>query len=381
MKILLVANYELDRQESMQRFAAALEAGLVERGQEVRVVKPGVVLGRLVGDRSRLRKWLGYIDKLILFPRKLGRLAEWADVVHICDHSNAPYTISVRGRPVVVTCHDLLAIRSSLDELEENPTGWSGRLYQRLILAGLKKSPVIICVSESTRADVERLVQGRQQTLYVVHNGLNYPYSPMSRDDSDRHFKQLGLTRGKYLLHVGGNHWYKNRMGVLRIFRELIRRPDMRDLNLILAGESCTAEMNVYIARNELDARVTVLTGITNEQLRALYSSATGMLFPSLHEGFGWPIIEAHACGCPVFTTNRPPMTEVGGMSAIYIDPENIVDAAVRIAAALDANEGGGELALKNADRFTLGEMIDGYVSMYKRLVDEAGSSKKDGNS
>lgn len=377
MNILLVANYELDRQESMQRFAAALEAGLVERGQVVRVVKPGVVLGRLVGDRSRLRKWLGYIDKLILFPRKLSRLAEWADVVHICDHSNAPYTTSVRGRPVVVTCHDLLAIRSALDELEENPTGWTGRFYQRLIRVGLRKSPVIICVSESTRADVARLVHGRQQTLCVVHNGLNYPYSPMSREDSERHIRLLGLASGKYLLHVGGNHWYKNRMGVLRIFRELIRRPDMRDLNLILAGEPCAAEMSVYIADNELGARVMVLSGITNEQLRALYSAAAGLLFPSLHEGFGWPIIEAHACGCPVFTTNRPPMTEVGGVSAIYIDPENSVDAAVRIAAALDAKEGGGDLALKNAARFTHSRMIEEYISVYQRVTDELGSSKK----
>ena len=72
---------------------------------------------------------------------------------------------------------------------------------------------------------------------------------------------------------------------------------------------------------NGLRDRVIELTNITNEDLRALYSKATALLFPSLREGFGWPIIEAQACGCPVFTSDRVPMTEVGGDAAIYLDP------------------------------------------------------------
>lgn len=376
MKILLIANYEPDRQESMQRFARVLESGLQERGHDVHVVRPAAVMGMLVSDRSPMKKWMGYIDKLLIFPRKLCKLAAWADIVHICDHSNAVYSTSVAGKPVVVTCHDLLAVRSALGELGENPTGWSGRQYQRLICAGLRKSPVIVCVSESTRNDVVRLIQGRQQTIGVVHNGLNYPYFPMSQEDAERHLESLGLVSGvKFLLHVGGNHWYKNRMGVLRIFRELIGRHDMPDLKLVLAGEPCTAEMNAYNKDHGLVDRIRVVTGIDNEQLRALYSCARGLLFPSLYEGFGWPIIEAHACGCPVFTTNRPPMTEVGGERAIYIDPQNYTSAADRIADALASGEGAGEAALNNAARFVSGKMLEGYIAEYHHAVDVSGSA------
>ena len=63
------------------------------------------------------------------------------------------------------------------------------------------------------------------------------------------------------------------------------------------------------------------LPAVTGEQLRALYSAAAALLFPSWWEGFGWPVLEALACGCPVITTQRPPLTEVAGEAAVYVPP------------------------------------------------------------
>ena len=71
----------------------------------------------------------------------------------------------------------------------------------------------------------------------------------------------------------------------------------------------------------------------SDEDLRSLYSGAAALLFPSLYEGFGWPLIEAQSCGCPVITSNRSPMTEVAGSAALYIDPANESAAAALIAA------------------------------------------------
>ena len=78
--------------------------------------------------------------------------------------------------------------------------------------------------------------------------------------------------------------------------------------------------------------QVRELVSVQNEDLRALYSTATALLFPSFQEGFGWPIIEAQACGCPVITSNRTPMTEVGENAAIYINPDSPEEAAREIA-------------------------------------------------
>jgi glycosyltransferase involved in cell wall biosynthesis len=377
MKVLLVGNYAADKQESMSRFCQVLEVGLKDRGFEVRVTRPEILFARWVSEQSPLRKWLGYIDKIIIFPRRLRKEVAWADVVHICDHSNSYYASAAASKPSLVTCHDMLAVRSAQGDFPENITGWSGRIYQKLILRGIRKSPYIACVSQATQKDVQRLAGKGSDSVCVVYNGLNYPYTPMSTERAVELLAQRGFkSNRKFLLHVGGNQWYKNRMGVLRIFSELLKYTETSHLDLILAGKTWTDEMRAYIHSNNLQGRVIELNGLANEELRALYSLAKGFIFPSLHEGFGWPVIEAHACGCPVFTTGHPPMTEVGGECAVYIDPRDAGGAAKRIAHALAANEGGGNPAIDNAARFAVKNMLDGYVTMYEKIAGCSRSEK-----
>src|SRR5690349_9077145 len=107
-KVWLLGNYPVDGQESMQRFANALLEEFTRRKIVVELIRPEPVVG---GGGN---KWLGYVDKLLIFPRALkGRLKELSrgDVLHICDHSNAVYTKAAAKVPHVVTCHDLLAVR------------------------------------------------------------------------------------------------------------------------------------------------------------------------------------------------------------------------------------------------------------------------------
>ncbi len=137
MRVLLVANYQLSNQQSMQRFASMLEQGLVNSGHEVKVIRPEAIACRGVQAESGLNKWLGYIDRFILFRSQLKKVSKWGDVVHICDHSNAMYAKWVKNTPVLVTCHDLMAIQSGLGMVDINPTGFNGRLLQKWIVSGL----------------------------------------------------------------------------------------------------------------------------------------------------------------------------------------------------------------------------------------------------
>lgn len=375
MRILLVGNYAPDRQESMARFCQILERGLSTQGIEVRITRPGEFFTRWVSEYSPLRKWFGYLDKLVLYPWRLRMRARWADIVHICDHSNAPYVFATGSKKTLVTCHDLLAVRSSMGDFPENVTGWSGRLYQKLILRGLQRSAHIACASESTRNDVLRLVNKPPEQVSVVHNGLNYPYTRMNTDEAAQILAARGITRDThFLLHVGGNQWYKNRMGVLHIFVELIQHAGQASLKLVLAGKALTDEMRAYIAEYNIGNRVFELQDVENEELRALYSCATGLLFPSLYEGFGWPVIEAQACGCPVYTSAHPPMTEIGGDCAVYIDPRSPAKSATRIIEAILRGDGGGDDAVANAARFTTHRMIENYVRLYTTLTDGLGA-------
>lgn len=375
MKILLVGNYLNDKQESMQRFTTLMQEGLTQAGHEARVIRPAALIGRFSAGFRGLGKWLGYVDKFVIFPFSLRGAVRWADVVHICDHSNAIYTRFTCSRAHVVTCHDVLEIRSALGEFSQHRTRRTGRQLQRLILSGLKRSQYVVCVSQSTKNDFVRISGFNPDHLSLIQNGLNYPYSPMPPEEAIAHLGRLGIQdKQRFLFHVGGNQWYKNPLGVLQIFASLVKSNSVRDLKLVMVGKPWTQAMCQFVCDRGLEGKITRLTGVSNEELRALYSSAAALLFPSLQEGFGWPIVEAQACGCLVFTSNRAPMNDVGGRAAIYIDPEDAAGAARIIAQNLDS---AGKLriaSIENAARFSTSAMISGYVRLYGSLLNETTS-------
>jgi glycosyltransferase involved in cell wall biosynthesis len=375
LRLLLIANFKPDQQESMNRFCDLLRRGIAETGDEVGVLRPKPVFARLSRRPSAKRKWLGYLDKFLLFPVVLWREVKRYDMIHICDHSNSMYTRFLRGRPHVVTCHDLLAVRSALGEIPENPTGWSGRILQQAILRGLHRAQFVVCVSEHTKRDVLRLAQRDDAVTRCVHNGLNYAYSPMGKAEAWERVRPLlrdrtGSDETKpFFLHVGGNQWYKNRPGVLRIFACLRARQEFSGYRLVMVGKPFTPELRGLVEGGGLGGTVVDLTALSNEDLRALYSLAEGLLFPSLEEGFGWPIVEAQACGCPVFTSNRLPMSEVGGEAAVYFDPCDAVGASEAIAGGFDQRSRMVEQGLKNAARFGADRMLRGYGAVYAGIL------------
>jgi glycosyltransferase involved in cell wall biosynthesis len=390
LNILLIGNYPIDAQESMQRFAELLRSELCGRSLTVDLCQPAARLARRAGrGPGELSKWLGYADKFLLFPIQLksrvrallGNRSE--SVVHVCDHSNAMYLRHLQGVAHVITCHDLLAVRSALGEFPGHRPRWSGRILQRKILKGLRSAQSVVCDSEATGQDVLRLTGLAARAVSVNYIGLNYPYTPLPREAARQVISPLvapvvnpaDLWACRYLLHVGGNQWYKNRRGLLEGYVQLRQAlAPARPPYLILAGKPITPELESILRDFNLGSTVLILNHCTNRQLQALYSEAALLLFPSLAEGFGWPILEAQACGCPVVTSNRAPMTEVGGEAAIYLDPEN--PEAIVAAVTTGLRESGPARAariaagLHNAARFSTGQMIDNYLDIYRRVID-----------
>jgi glycosyltransferase involved in cell wall biosynthesis len=374
MKVLLVSNYLSDHQESMLRFAAALAEGLRSCGVEVQVIRPEPYFGKLQNGTSGMGKWLGYLDKFLLFPSRLRRFASIADFVHICDHSNAMYVRQIASRPHLVTCNDMLAMRSAYREFPQNRTRWSGRILQRWILAGLRQARRLTCISEATRRDVLRLTAHPADRVSVTYMGQNFPYAPVTEiseavarrrcgEKVDATiFARYGVPAEPYILHVGGGQWYKNRSGVVAMHGALRARLGTRTPRLLMVGPPCDA-LDVETRR-----------GIDNEALAALYSGAELLLFPSLEEGFGWPIIEAQACGCRVLTTGKDPMTEVGGQAAFYLpDPGDAVAGAAAIERILQQEEAACAASIRagiqNAARFSTERMVREYLALYREVL------------
>ena len=378
LAVLLVGNYEYDRQESMQRFAAVLARELPKCGIHTEIIRPKAWLGRLKPSAAGMGKWLGYIDKFLIFPfalRKRVRALQQSVagnrppklLVHICDHSNAHYVFHLPQAPHLVTCHDLLAIRAARGDFPKSPVSWTGRAYQRIILAGLKRAGNVACDSDATSCDFEEVVGRPSGVFRTVSVPLNYRYEPMPGKEAAGLLGHLGVAEGsRFILHVGADVWYKNREGVLEIFS----RMEDRTLQLLMVGPPVDP---VLIQKYRLDGRVRTFQKLGNETLRALYSKAGCLLFPSLEEGFGWPIVEGQACGCPVVTTNKPPMTEVGGSAAIYIDPACPDAAATAVHAVLTRSpverDAWRQMGFENAARFSTGRIIGQFIDTYDTVL------------
>ncbi|MES2695340.1 MAG: glycosyltransferase family 1 protein [Verrucomicrobiota bacterium] len=381
MKIVIIGNFRPDAQESMLRFAGMLGTGLGARGWSVVHAEPRPVFARLARPYryGGLPKYLGYVDKFVLFPRALRRVLEKESpaAVHIVDHANAPYAAACGSRAVLTTCHDLLQIRAARGEIPQQRLTKMGTRYQGWILNHIGQSRRVACVSEETLHHLLRLAPLPRERVSVVPNALNYPYRPVPRAEAWRHVQRwpelaarIGAdpkTGAGYLLNVGGGQWYKNRRGLLAIFAQLRAAPGMPQ-TLVMVGKPLS-EADAALARQlGVDQDIVSVTGISNEDLQALYSAAEGLLFPSWEEGFGWPIAEAQACGCPVFTTNRAPMTDVGGDAAAYFDPTSEPSAAQRILAAWPTRPEMSARGLRAAKRWSLDTMLDRYEALYREL-------------
>ncbi|MEA5602309.1 glycosyltransferase family 1 protein [Nostoc sp. UHCC 0252] len=377
MKILLIGNYQLDAIQSMDIFASMLENYLTQLGHQVRIIRPNPWFGKMISSPNSLRKWLGYIDKFVFFPAQLRQALSWADIVHICDQGNAVYVKYLGNTPHVITCHDLFPIRSGLGEFPEYQTGWTGKQFQQMVMRGLNRAHKVACVSEQTKSDVLRLCSLSKSAVSVIPMGLNYPYTPMTAIESQPRLKALGIPQNcQFILHVGANHWYKNRLGVLSIFYQLILQLQKPEFYLVMVGKPMTDEMRQFIKMHNMTQKVIELIEIDNENLRAIYSVATALLFPSLYEGFGWPIIEAQACGCPVFTSNRSPMNEVGGEAAIYIEPDQPKETAEEIIRNLPTLKQMKSKGFINSQKFSAEKMISGYIKLYHQAINEKHDNK-----
>jgi glycosyltransferase involved in cell wall biosynthesis len=371
--ILLIGNYSLDRQQSMQRFATMMFQGLSSSGVPVELIRPEPSFGRFRYAGNFIAKWLGYLDKFILFPRTLRKkMRERPSLVHICDHSNAMYAGTIRDTPVVVTCHDLLAVRGARGEQTGCPASATGKILQRWIVAGLGKASAVACVSHATLADAQRLVprENGKPKLEVIIQGLHYPYRKLPREEARKRlaeFSPLGAD-ASFVLHVGSNVRYKNREGVLRIFA---RSREKWNGLLVFAGEPLSPSLHSLSRQLSISDRIVELPGISNEILEALYNCAVALLFPSTAEGFGWPIAEAQACGCPVLCADRAPMTEVAGEAGLTHSLEDEAGFVADILRLTDPaeHEHWSARSLENARRFSAARMISEYRELYRTVA------------
>ncbi len=384
-KIVLVGNYEPDGQYSMQLFSTLLQKELLNAGLDVDLIQSEPYFGKLLAGTSGLSKILGYLDKFFVFPRVLKRKLtalrndennyDLPPLIHICDHSNSIYVKYLSDYPHLVTCHDLMAVRSARGEFPQNPIRFSGRILQSIILKGLRIARYIVCDSCNSRRDLIALEPSCESRSTTIHAGFNFDYTRLDRHDAQLQLKILGLPENiRFVLHVGNDSWYKNRLGVLRIFHKLLPDSPNLELNCVFAGRPLSTDQKSYVQKHSLEGHVFNLQNLTPEQLRALYSTAILLLYPSYYEGFGWPPLEAQACGCPVVASQGGSLKEVLESSALTADPSDETAFITHVKNILFSETLGSDLRKKgyeNVKRFSTGKMIKSYLAVYHELVNK----------
>lgn len=322
----------------IERFARNISQELyrIDSNTEVVSVHP------LPGIPSRGRLWPLEIANCFFGKREYFLRALWDQTIFRCciAHSKPdvvyfPIQDGIFNPSVkqIVTVHDLHYIHfdTAMPECRQEINLFRTKLYHYKMPHILERSVAVVAVSESTKQDIIASFGINPDKIHVIHNGydeLRFHVIENPQSTLDRY----GLQSGKYYLFVGSILKHKNIARLVQAFARLDS-----DNKLVIAGACKDTkyldDLFKIAAGLELsETRMQYLDYVADEDLPSLYNGAIAYLLPSLHEGFGVPIIEAMACGTPVITSNCSAMPEVAGNAALLVDPYSVesITAAMR---------------------------------------------------
>jgi len=242
-------------------------------------------------------------------------------IIHLPNHHLGRYGLFLKV-PYIITVHDLIRYfdLKGYGTLIHHPN-LRDRFYLSLDYRGIKKATKIIAVSRTTKHDLVQHLGIPAERISVVYEGINHQlFKPTSRRLADY----------PYLLFVGSEHPRKNFAALLRAFSILKSEGRFKDLKLLKVGKAggVEAEFRKHtlqaVSELGLSNEVVFTDYVAEEDLPAYYSGAECFILPSLYEGFGFPPLEAMACGCPVIVSNRASLPEVTGKATVKVDPYDI---------------------------------------------------------
>jgi glycosyltransferase involved in cell wall biosynthesis len=265
------------------------------------------------------------VAEAVYYPLLLGRRAQraGAELVHHPRHLVPPE----RGLPgpSVVTVHDVLPL--SEPEHYSKLILWRYRVLAR---SAVRSAALVLTGSRYSAGEIERRLGVDPARIRVTPYGVEERFRPVAVDRE--RLARLGV-RGSYVLSVGTLEPRKNLAGTLRAFERVQR--DFPEHSLVLIGGRgwMGDELEGLLERTE--ARIVRPGHVGDEELVELYSGADCFMFPSFSEGFGFPLLEAMACGAPVVASDRASLPELAGDAAVLVDPADAGALAQALASVL----------------------------------------------
>jgi len=232
----------------------------------------------------------------------------------VCDEEGADLFISTYyttplSTPSVFMAHDMIpeVLQANLNE-----PMWKEKHH------GIRHASGYISVSENTARDLTRFFpEITLESIIVAYEGVDSLFSPASQEDINSFKTKYGISK-PYFLSVGGGADYKNTILFFQAFGKLASK---QGFEIICTGSGVVLEGEL---RNYTSGTVVHKLQLSDEELRLAYSGAVALIYPSKYEGFGLPVLEALACGCPVITCPNGSIPEVAGEAALYVNDHDV---------------------------------------------------------
>ncbi len=282
----------------------------------------------------------------------------------------APYFSTTK---TVITVHDITPLLfPSLLPLKT-------RIYWNLIKHNIKKADKIIAVSNTTKKDIVNNLKIEGSRISVIYHGVSGDFYPriITKSEKDSYLSRLNLEIPKIsniILSVSTIHPRKNYTHLIKAFNIVKKQSDI-PVHLLIAGkvddDIYMEELKYLINTKNLQSDVHLLGYVSDKELTLLYNIADLFIYPSLYEGFGLPILEAQACGCPVITSNVSSMPEVAGDGAILVDPYNVEEiacAANKVISDKNISDNLIQKGFKNCKRFSWKKCAEETSKVYEEF-------------
>jgi alpha-1,3-rhamnosyl/mannosyltransferase len=338
----------------------------------------GKTVARAMPDQAEPDTWIRSTDKIwklpdaavfglrsvhwLLFERRLRKILKRKEY-HVY-HENAFTPSAIKQKvPQVFTLHDL----SLMDYRSYHPkerVWFSDLFFNRRI----PEATQIIVPSRFIQEEVCTTLSLPENRVTAVYEAPDPFFSPRSKHEVQKTRTRLALP-DTYLLFVGTLEPRKN----LDLIIEALGRI-REDIPLVLTGWKGWGDKPWMDKAKEYNIDTNIyLTGYIDEQaLACLYSGAQALLYPSKYEGFGLPVLEAMACGCPVICSNAASLPEVGGDAAVYVDPhdpDSLLEAITRIVHDSELRQKMWKKGLEQARRFSWENAAHRTIEVFRKII------------
>lgn len=265
---------------------------------------------------------------------------------------------NIGDTPFVLTIYDM--IHEVFPECFPGDNNKTTFLKRQLFSAARQ----VIAISEHTKKDIMEIFEVSGEKISVIPLANSLVCNTEKQKMNERR-----LVAGKYILFVGGRDTYKNFMFFIASISKVLKKDP--EFKVICTGKPFDKSELAYLDSLGLSSKVSCLS-VNDEDLSSLYSNAEIFVFPSLYEGFGIPVLEAFACGCPALLSNTSSLPEVGGEAAEYFDPKSAGEIRSAVEKVLYSSALRKKMVQKGYDRlklFSWDETVRKTGEVYKKCV------------